>query len=184
MGATPVGEARDELTRLLVAARDGERGALEAFIRATEPEIRRFCLHMVGSAEADDATQETYLGVWRSLGSFRAESSARTWLFVVARRTTERMLRRRRRLAALDEHVRPPRPSPAPELAGEPLRLLAALDPDRRAAMALTQLIGLSYAEAAQVCGCPVGTIRSRVARARDELLAAREQEAAAPRTG
>jgi RNA polymerase sigma-70 factor (ECF subfamily) len=51
--------------------------------------------------------------------------------------------------------------------------LLDGLDPDRREAFVLTQLIGLSYAEAADVCGCPVGTIRSRVARARDDLVSA-----------
>ena len=51
--------------------------------------------------------------------------------------------------------------------------LLAELDPDRREAFVLTQVVGLSYAEAAEVCGCPVGTIRSRVARARDHLVAA-----------
>jgi RNA polymerase sigma-70 factor (ECF subfamily) len=50
------------------------------------------------------------------------------------------------------------------------VQLLAGLDPLRRAAFVLTQLLGLSYAEAAQVCGCPVGTIRSRVARARADL--------------
>ena len=48
--------------------------------------------------------------------------------------------------------------------------LLAGLDRDRRVAFVLTQLLGLSYEEAATVCECPVGTIRSRVARARDEL--------------
>ena len=50
--------------------------------------------------------------------------------------------------------------------------LLDALDADRREAFVLTQLVGLSYAEAADVAGCPVGTIRSRVARARDDLVA------------
>jgi RNA polymerase sigma-70 factor (ECF subfamily) len=49
--------------------------------------------------------------------------------------------------------------------------LLARLDPDRREAFVLTQLLGLSYAEAAEVAGCPVGTIRSRVARARADLI-------------
>lgn len=49
--------------------------------------------------------------------------------------------------------------------------LLDRLDPDRREAFVLTQLLGLSYAEAAEVAGCPVGTIRSRVARARADLV-------------
>jgi RNA polymerase sigma-70 factor, ECF subfamily len=47
---------------------------------------------------------------------------------------------------------------------------VVALEPDRRAAFVLTQMLGCSYAEAAAICGCPVGTIRSRVARARDDL--------------
>ncbi len=51
--------------------------------------------------------------------------------------------------------------------------MLAALDDDRREAFVLTQLVGLSYAEAADVCSCPVGTIRSRVARARADLVEA-----------
>ena len=50
-------------------------------------------------------------------------------------------------------------------------QLLDQLDADRRTAFVLTQVLGLTYAEAADVCGCPVGTVRSRVARARDELL-------------
>lgn len=49
--------------------------------------------------------------------------------------------------------------------------LLEALEPERREVLVLTQILGLSYVEAAQVCGCPVGTVRSRVARAREDLL-------------
>lgn len=52
-------------------------------------------------------------------------------------------------------------------------QLVQALDPDRRDAFVLTQTLGLSYVDAARICGCPVGTIRSRVARAREDLLAA-----------
>jgi RNA polymerase sigma-70 factor (ECF subfamily) len=58
--------------------------------------------------------------------------------------------------------------------------LLAGLDRERRLAFVLTQVVGLSYAEAAEVCECPVGTIRSRVARARADLVA-RLDEAAGP---
>ena len=54
--------------------------------------------------------------------------------------------------------------------------LLDGLDPERREALVLTQILGLSYVEAAGVCGCPIGTIRSRVARARDDLLRAASQ--------
>jgi RNA polymerase sigma-70 factor (ECF subfamily) len=60
------------------------------------------------------------------------------------------------------------------------LDLLATLSPDRREAFVATQVLGLSYAEAAEVCGCPVGTIRSRVARARNDLIAAMAPKRAA----
>jgi RNA polymerase sigma-70 factor (ECF subfamily) len=55
--------------------------------------------------------------------------------------------------------------------------LLDGLDTDRRHALMLTQVLGLSYAEAAEVCGCPVGTIRSRVARAREDLISAARRD-------
>ena len=58
--------------------------------------------------------------------------------------------------------------------------LLDGVDSDRREALLLTQVLGLSYAEAAEICGCPVGTIRSRVARARDDLLRAGNQDQSA----
>ena len=77
---------------------------------------------------------------------------------------------RQRRLFA----AQPPRPSSVEPLGGiETQLLVAALPADRREAFVLTQLVGLSYDEAAVVCKCPVGTIRSRVARARTELIAA-----------
>ncbi len=62
--------------------------------------------------------------------------------------------------------------------------LLARLDADRREAFVLTQLIGLPYAEAAEVAGCPVGTIRSRVARARADLVASLDESASSDRHG
>ena len=74
-------------------------------------------------------------------------------------------------LAAVVAETEPPG---APDVGdGVVLRaMLTRLEPARREAFVLTQLVGLSYAEAAEVCGCPVGTIRSRVARARNDLVA------------
>ena len=166
----------DELTELLVAARGGDRVALAAVIRATQAEVWRLCRHLVDPAEADDVTQEVYLRAWRSLPGWRADSSARTWLLAIARRTcvdTVRRRQRRRRLQVLTSSGSQPEPH-APDPAGEVelADLLRGLDPDQRAAFTLTQVLGLSYAEAAKVCDCPVGTIRSRVARARGALMA------------
>jgi RNA polymerase sigma-70 factor (ECF subfamily) len=161
----------DDLTPLLVAAAAGDRRALEELITRSQAEVWRFCASLLDPSQADDATQETYLRVWRSAKAFRAEASARTWLFTIARRVCYDHLRRR--------HQRP-EPVPLGEVAvADPsgaldLReLIGRLEPDRKAAFVLTQLHGLSYQEAADVCGCPVGTIRSRVARARVDLLEA-----------
>ena len=67
----------DELTRLFVAARDGDRMALTEAIRASAADVWRFTAHLAGAADADDLTQDTYLRAWRALPEFRAESSAR-----------------------------------------------------------------------------------------------------------
>jgi RNA polymerase sigma-70 factor (ECF subfamily) len=166
----------DDLTDLLLAARDGDEVCLAAWIRRTYPEVWRLCAHLVDQQAADDLTQETYLRAWRALRAFRADASARTWLLAIARRTcadTVRTRVRRRRLR--DAVATRGRTAGSPDLAEELslTALLRGLDPDRRAAFTLTQVIRLSYAEAARVCDCPVGTIRSRVARARADLIAA-----------
>ena len=161
----------DELTALLLDARGGSRRAFAAFVQQSQPEIWRLCVHLVGTGDADDATQETYVAAWRALPAFRGESTARTWLFVIARRSAERVARRRRRWLEVAGRAPVPLPVPGPEARSELGSLLAGLELDRRTALVLTQLLGLSYAEAAEVCGCPVGTIRSRVARARADLL-------------
>jgi RNA polymerase sigma-70 factor (ECF subfamily) len=163
-------ELTDELTRLALAGGDGDRVALAAFVRRTQPDVWRLCRHLAGPDQADDLTQEVYLRALRALPSFRGDASARTWLLAIARRAVADAIRRdqrRRRLA-------PRRPVPHPDHAGGVAleSLLAPLDADRREAFVLTQLLGLSYAEAADVAGVPVGTIRSRVARARAELVA------------
>jgi RNA polymerase sigma-70 factor (ECF subfamily) len=159
----------DDLTPLLVAAARGDRKALDELIARSQAEVWRFCASLLDASQADDATQETYLRVWRSAKTFKAESSARTWLFAIARRVCYDQLRRRRRRP---EPVPPREVAVADSTGAFDLReLIGRLEPDRRAAFVLTQLHGLTYQEAADVCGCPVGTIRSRVARARADLL-------------
>jgi RNA polymerase sigma-70 factor (ECF subfamily) len=162
----------DELTPLLRAAQGDDRLALASFIRRSQAEVWRLCAYLVDRQAADDLTQEVYLRAWTALPGWRGEASARTWLLAIARRTCAQAIRRRRwppipptKMAGGDHQVLPD-PADAVLL----MQLLAGLDPLRRAAFVLTQLLGLSYAEAAEVCGCPVGTIRSRVARARAEL--------------
>lgn len=169
----------DDPTRWLLAARDGDATAAAAFIRATQADVWRLCKHLGDPATADDLTQETYARAWRSLPAFRGDASARTWLLSIARRTAADAVRaatRRRRLDALL-----PRAERVPDPAGDVTAhaLLAELVVEQRTAFVVTQLLGLSYDEAAAVCGCPVGTIRSRVARARDALVRLVEEASA-----
>lgn len=159
------------LDSLLEAARGGSRQAFDRFVAETRPELAAFCARLVGRAEAEDAVQETYLGAWRALPAFRGESSARTWLFAIARRSSLKTLRRSARWSELARQTPRQALSPDPALGAELEDFLSRLELERRSALVLTQLLGFSYAEAALICDCPVGTIRSRVARAREALL-------------
>jgi RNA polymerase sigma-70 factor (ECF subfamily) len=163
----------DELTRLLRAAQGGDRLALASFIRGSQTEVWRLCAYLVDRQAADDLTQEVYLRAWTALPGWRGEASARTWLLAIARRTCAQAIRRRRwpRLPPIEPAADDHRVVPDSDEAVLLSQLVAGLDPQRRAAFVLTQLLGLSYAEAAEICGCPVGTIRSRVARARADLI-------------
>jgi RNA polymerase sigma-70 factor (ECF subfamily) len=166
--------AADDLTPLALAARDGDRVALAAFVRASQAEVWRLCAHLTDRDAADDVTQDAYMRALGSLPSFRGDSSARTWLLTIAHRACadhiRRVQRRRRLLGALHDR-RPSAVAPAQDGAVELDLLLSTLDGDRRTAFVLTQLLGLEYQEAAEVAGVPVGTIRSRVARARAQLI-------------
>ncbi len=161
----------DELTRLLLAARDGDRPSLASAIRSSQAEVWRLCAHLVDREEADDLTQETYLRAFRALPAFRGDSSGRTWLLSIARKTCMDALRRRTRRRRAMSRVEVPADDTDTSAAHALERLVSDLDPERREAFVLTQLLGCSYAEAAESCNVPIGTIRSRVARARADLL-------------
>src|SRR5262249_4729459 len=93
--------AVDDLTALLIDARGGDRAALTAFVRATQPEVWRLARPLVGPNDADEVTQDTYVRAWKALRSFRGDASARTWLLAIARRACADAVRqhaRRRRL--------------------------------------------------------------------------------------
>ncbi|BCJ51907.1 RNA polymerase sigma factor [Actinoplanes sp. NBRC 14428] len=168
----------DALTALALRARAGDPAAQSGLVRGTQAEVWRFTAALVDPGAADDLTQETYLRAFRALPAFEGRASVRTWLLGIARRTCadhlRAVVRRRRldaRLAAEARADRPQHPDPAHRLGAADL--LSRLGEERRTAFVLTQVLGLSYAEAADVEGVPVGTIRSRVARARDELVTA-----------
>ena len=164
----------DALTAAALRAGAGDDAALVTFVRLSQPDVWRLCAHLIGRAEADDLTQDVYLRAIPALPRFRGDSSARTWLLAIARRVAAdhiAKLQRHRRIEAAVEHARPATETPDPGGRITLDMLVDSLTEDRRDAFVLTQALGLSYAEAAEVCGCEIGTIRSRVARARAELI-------------
>jgi RNA polymerase sigma-70 factor (ECF subfamily) len=169
----------DEIsTRLALAARDGDLLALDNFIRTLHRDVRRYVGHLSADPQAaDDLTQETFLRALKSLHRFEGRSSARIWLLSIARRTVADDLRRRAarpRISQQDWQFAAERSQPR-GLPGFDDRialaeLLDALPGDRREVFVLTQLAGVPYAQTAAQLGCPIGTVRSRVARARTDL--------------
>ena len=166
-------EADAKATVWALAARTGDGEAADEFVRATQLDVRRYVTHLSGDVQAaDDLVQDTYLRALRSLPGFEGRSSARTWLLTIARRTVADRLRSkacRPRLADTDDwqgevESAQPRGLPGFEEGVALSELLALIDASRREAFVLTQLLGLPYAQAARVIGCPVGTVRSRVA--------------------
>ena len=178
----------DEITAHALAAGRGDADALTAFVRATQADVWRYVAYLVDRDHADDLTQETYLRALRGLRTFRGDVPARVWLLSIARRAVVDHFRKQGRTpavaASLDhdhdvaDRIGLPTPDPAGEITLQ--SLVAHLDADKRAAFVLTQINGLSYEEAAQACGVPIGTIRSRVARAREDLLVAMRADAPA----
>ena len=168
----------DELQRVAADAAGGDPLAAAALVRATQSDVWRLCAALGDRQSADDLTQETYLRAFGALHRFEGRSSIRTWLLAIARRVCADAVRARRRRRVvlfrddtdLESLVAVGGADGVAEGAAV-TDLLSRLDPDRREAFVLTQLLGLPYAEAAEVAGCPVGTIRSRVARARADLV-------------
>ncbi|MBU3689255.1 MAG: sigma-70 family RNA polymerase sigma factor [Actinobacteria bacterium] len=163
----------DSLTTVALAARDGDRAALARFVELAQADVWRYCAYLTDAQTADDAAQETLIRAIGSLHGFRGEGDAKVWLLTIARRTCADIIRSQVRRRSLFDRLRgqhdptPVAPSERLELA----ELLESLDDDRRDAFVLTQVLGLSYEEAAGVMNCAIGTIRSRVARARMHLV-------------
>ncbi|WP_408925068.1 RNA polymerase sigma factor [Corynebacterium sp. YSMAA1_1_F7] len=175
-------QARDAaVTDLALRAASGDRQALTEFISATHDDVWRLLAHLADTDRADDLTQETYLRVLSALPRFAARSTARTWILSLARRVwvdsvRHDMARPRSSATEIEDATSA---TPAVETTGgqswaewvDTRALIDQLEADRREALILTQVLGYTYAEAAKIANVRVGTIRSRVARARADLV-------------
>ncbi|MFF7368524.1 sigma-70 family RNA polymerase sigma factor [Streptomyces tricolor] len=176
----PSAAADESTTAWALAARGGDTDAVEHFVRALHRDVQRYVAHLCADPQAvDDLAQDTFLRALGSLHRFEGRSSVRTWLLSIARRAVTDSYRHaaaRPRPAdvadwQLAAESAQPRGLPGFDDGVALLDLLAGLPDERREAFVLTQLLGLPYAEAAEVSDCPVGTVRSRVARARATLI-------------
>ena len=170
----------------LAQARSGDSAAFSRLVTPLEGMVWRVCYQLTGNAEdARDAAQETMLKAWRSLASFREEAAFSTWLYRIAVNVCRDALRRQSvRQAESLEALReggfdPPDPAPGTEsrvLSAESVRELrqamSRLPEEQRVPLVLFGVEGQSYEEIASLTGVPVGTVKSRVSRARTKLLA------------
>lgn len=162
----------DVLLRTALRARDGDRVALEGFLRLVQTDVWRTCRYLVDAQSADDLGQEVLVRVVGSLHRLTPDHQVRGWVLGIARHVCLDEIRRRQRRRRVDSAVVDLRPVASTDIDSDiAMRdLIEHLHPERREAFVLTQVIGLSYEEAASLCDCPIGTIRSRVARARIDL--------------
>ncbi len=170
---------------LVKAAAGGDRDAFDELVRRYQGQIVNLARAMTGGdADEDDMAQETFVRAWRSLPGFRGESAFRTWLYGIAMNVVRTHRGRRSKLRSLFW-------SAAAEGEGVPLeqvrdrdasveqqimmrdgidRALKSLPGELREALVLRDVQGLEYREIADALGVPIGTVESRIFRARQRL--------------
>ncbi|MDB5642229.1 MAG: polymerase sigma factor [Hyphomicrobiales bacterium] len=141
------------------------------------PNLRAFAVSLCGNPDrADDLVQETLVKAWSNLGSFVEGTNMPAWLFTILRNIYYSEYRKRRREVADSEGAIAARLATAPAQNGHMDFLdfreaLQKLPADQREALVLIGASGMSYEEAAGICNCAVGTMKSRVNRARNRLI-------------
>lgn len=150
-------------------AKDGDPIAFSALVRLYDPQLRAYAYRILGDRTAmDDALQNAYLSAFRAIRRFRGEASFKNWMYRIVHNACIDLIRRRRDEVELFDDVAV---ANDPATAGTArLDLLAAFERmtvEHRAVLMLVDVEGLDYAEAADVLAIPVGTVRSRLNRAR-----------------
>ena len=177
--------------QLVERAQRGDKRAFELLVLKYQRKLGRLLSRFVrDSAEVEDVTQEAFIKAYRALPSFRGDSAFYTWLYRIGINTAKNYLvalgRRAPTTTGFDneeaesfEDAEQLRDSSTPEselhgkeIAATVNHAMDALPPDLRTAITLREIEGLSYEEIASVMNCPVGTVRSRIFRARDAIAA------------
>ena len=181
-----VGYQVDPDRTLVDEAKSGSLDAFESLVRRYQHRVVNYVQAIVrDSGEAEDVAQETFIRAYRSLGRFRGESAFKTWLYTIATNTARTALERRGRRErvadqSLDDDARAltaervPSHGPDPEatlvMRDAIDRALAMLPDELRVAVVLRDVEGLDYKEIAEVTEVPMGTVESRIFRARRKL--------------
>lgn len=177
---------QDEL--LIRRAQSGDEGAFEQLLLAHQKSVYNLCLRMAGNPDdALDLSQEAFIRAWRALGQYQFDAAFSTWLFRLTSNVCIDFLRKQKRqqhmsLTVTDddepgEEFTVPDPAPGPEEQAvhnerrqAVARAMAALPGDYRAVMQLRAVEELSYEQIAEILDIKVGTVKSRLARARTQL--------------
>ena len=173
----PADEHSDD--RLIRSAIGGDINAFGALVTRHQHAVRRLATALVGSADADDVAQDSFVRAYQALATFRPGSPFRPWLLRIVvnqagntRRGTRRR-ERRHALVAARPHAYEPEPGEAIEQTDDRRRLIDALStlPENdRQVLIIRYLLDYSEAETAEVLGCPPGTVKSRGSRALTKL--------------
>ena len=173
------GDSEDVASGVLDRARSGDQEAFAAVVRVYDRRLRGLAYRLLGDRDRmDDALQEAYVRAFRALPRFRGDARLGTWLFRITYNACLDELARGRKVAhaPLDELAGQaselPGPGDALGTRSELAAALAALSPEERAVVLLVDAEGFDYADAAGVLGVPVGTVASRLNRARAALRA------------
>jgi RNA polymerase sigma-70 factor, ECF subfamily len=165
---------RDPDPRTLARAQSGELRAFEELVRAYQADVYRFSLHLTRDrAMAEDVTQEAFLRAFRFLRSFRGDCRFSSWLLRIARNCSMDAIRGRAHRA--ERELASPVPATTTDAVArtELAAALRALSDDHREPFLLIEVFGLSYREAADVLNLKIGTVKSRMHRARQAMCEA-----------
>lgn len=168
---------------------NGDKRAFELLVLKYQRKLMRLVLYFVKDhAEAEDIVQETYIKAYRALPNFRGESAFYTWLYRIGVNTAKNYLMSQRRRVptttdtnsqdaetledadGLRETTTPESVLESKQLAKTVNDAMGSLPEELRVAISLREIEGLSYDEIAELMGCPIGTVRSRIFRARDAI--------------
>lgn len=164
---------------LVERCRAGDQGAFELIVKLHQVGACALACHIVQNRDdAQEIVQEAFFRAWQQIGTFRAHSSLKVWLYRIVLNLAFDFLRQRDRRKGLsyDGHfVQPDPPNPGKDFNNEELRqavsrALAALPPKQGAMIVLRELEGLSYREIAAAMGCSIGTVMSTLYTVRRKL--------------